>query len=105
MAGSMHEAKGAAALLGEEVGVKLNRHLRSVLASSETLGPILAAAFPVAAAIGFAEVIAHATEKLTEWVSETFIFTKEMKALDDASGSGKVFGKRGADWIVATIDR
>lgn len=84
MAESMHEARGAAALLGEEVGIKLNRHLRGVLASSETLGPILAAAFPVVAAIGFAEVIAHATEKLTEWISETFIFTKEMKELDAA---------------------
>jgi hypothetical protein len=79
MAASMHEARGAAALLGEETGVKLNRHLRGVLASSETLGPILAAAFPIAAAIGFAEVIVHAAEKMSEFISDLLIYTEDQK--------------------------
>jgi hypothetical protein len=76
---SMHEAKGAAALLGEEVGLKLNRHLRGVLASSEMLGPVLEAAFPIAAAIGFFEVISKGAEKLSEMISDWLIYTEEMK--------------------------
>lgn len=83
LSASMHEAKGAAALLGEEVGIKLNRHLRGVLASSETLGPILAAAFPVAAAIGFAEVIVHAAEKMSEFISNLLVYTEEEKTAYD----------------------
>ena len=79
LSGSMHEAKGAAALLGEEVGVKLNRHLRGVLASSETLGPLLAAAFPIAAALGFTEVIIQAAEKMAEFISEQLIYTEDQK--------------------------
>lgn len=63
-ASSFHEAKGAAALLGEEVGVKLNRHLRGVLATSELLGPVLAASFNVVAAIGFIEVAKGIYEKI-----------------------------------------
>ncbi len=76
---SMHEAKGAAALLGEETGVRLNRHLRGVLASSELLGPILEAAFPIAAAIGFFDVIKEGAEKLSEMISDWVIYTEEMK--------------------------
>jgi hypothetical protein len=53
----MNEGKAAAALLGEETGVHLSRHLRSVAASSTLLGPLLKAAFPIAVAIGFVEVL------------------------------------------------
>ncbi len=76
---SMGEARGAAKLLSEEVGVKLNRHLAGVLASSSTLGPILNAAFPVAAAIGFGEVIAGFAEKFSTLIADTFIYTDAMK--------------------------
>ena len=76
---ALHEARGAAALLGEETGVRLNRHLRSVLATSETLGPILQAAFPVVAAIGFFEVIKQGAEKLSEMIADWVIYTEEMK--------------------------
>jgi hypothetical protein len=58
------EARGSAALLGEEVGVKLNRHLRNVLASSSLIGPALEAAFPIAAAIGFGTVMFEAGKKI-----------------------------------------
>ena len=79
MAESMHEARGAAALLGEETGIRLNRHLRGVLASSETLGPILAAAFPIAAAVGFTEVLIHVAEKMSEVISDFLIYTDDQK--------------------------
>lgn len=65
---SFNEAKSAAALLGEETGVHLNRHLRSVLAGSQLLGPVLKAAFPIAAALGFIEIaerIPEAIDKAT----------------------------------------
>ena len=77
--GSMREARGAARLLSQDLGVGLNRELASTLARSTTLGPLLSAAFPVVAAIGFFEVIKNGAEQFSALVSDTFIYTKEMK--------------------------
>src|ERR1700722_18090226 len=77
---SMREAREGAKLLSEEMGVHLNRGLTGVLARSSALGPILNAAFPVAAAIGFGEVIVSGTEKLTALIASTFIYTEAMQA-------------------------
>jgi hypothetical protein len=76
---SMREAREGARLLSEETGVHLNRGLVSVISRSSTLGPILNAAFPVAAAIGFGEVIVSGTEKLTALIASTFIYTEAMQ--------------------------
>lgn len=82
---SFHEAKGAAALLGEEVGVKLNRHLRSVLASSQLIGPILNAAFPIVAAVGFLEVLEHIPDVIKSATDSLAGFTEKSQAsLQDA---------------------
>src|SRR5260370_437018 len=80
---STAEARGAAKLLAEDLDLKLNRHLAGVLANSSSLGPILSAAFPVAAAIGFFEVIKGGAEKFAELISDTFIFTEDQKKLRD----------------------
>jgi DNA-binding transcriptional regulator GbsR (MarR family) len=66
MASSFQESRAAAALLGEEVGVRLNRHLRGVLATSELLGPILKVAFYPAVLFGFYEVLSHVKDKIDE---------------------------------------
>jgi hypothetical protein len=77
---SMREAREAARELSSETGIHLSRGLTGVLARSESLGPILQAAFPVAAAIGFGEVIASAAEKLSTLIADTFIYTEAQKA-------------------------
>lgn len=77
---SMREAREGARLLSEETGVHLNRGLTGIIARSQTLGPILNAAFPVAAAIGFGEVIIGTAEKFSTLIADTFIFTDAMKA-------------------------
>jgi hypothetical protein len=76
---SMREAREGARLLSEETGVRLNRGLVSVISRSATLGPLLNAAFPIAAAIGFGEVIVKGTEKLTALIANTFIYTEAMQ--------------------------
>lgn len=82
MTHSFHEAKGAAALLGEEVGINLNRHLRSVLASSQLIGPLLEAAFPVVAAIGFIEVLEHIPDVIKNAADSIGGFTEKLKAAE-----------------------
>lgn len=79
---SMMEARHAAMLLGEETGVRIPRALAGILAHSEALGPILASAFSLIAIPAFVELIVKGTEKMADWVAETFIFTEAMKALD-----------------------
>jgi uncharacterized protein Yka (UPF0111/DUF47 family) len=76
---SMREAREGARLLSEETGVHLNRGLVSVISRSQTLGPLISAAFPIAAAIGFGEVLVQAAEKFSTMIADTFIFTAAMK--------------------------
>jgi len=76
---SMREAREGARLLSEETGVHLSRSLTGVIARSSTLGPLLNAAFPVAAALGFGEVIAGVAEKVSTLIADTFIYTDAMK--------------------------
>ncbi len=73
---SMREARGSVRLLAQDLGVGLNRELASTLARSSMLGPILGAAFPIVAAIGFYKVIKQGAEELSALISDTFIYTK-----------------------------
>jgi hypothetical protein len=82
---STTEARHAAHLLGEEIGVRVPRALQSVLASSSTLGPVLAGAFSAIAAIAFIDLAERVGEKLGEVVSSAFIYTDAMKASDAAT--------------------
>lgn len=67
MTRSFHEARGSVALLNEELGTHLSRHLRTIIASSQFLGPALELAFPIAAAVGFYEVLDRIGKKLGDW--------------------------------------
>lgn len=77
---SMHEAKAAGKLLGEEIGVKMNRHILGFIASLPGVGAAMSAAFNVLAVIGVIELIAHVIEKVKEWREEA---KKAKKAWDD----------------------
>jgi hypothetical protein len=77
---SMREARESARLLSEETGVHLSRGLATIVSKSSLLGPLLNAAFPIAAAIGFGEVLASAAEKFSTLIASTFIYTDAMKS-------------------------
>jgi hypothetical protein len=61
---SVTEARHAATGLGEEIGVRLPRHLSTFLARSESIGPILTRAFSVIAVVALAEALHRLIEKL-----------------------------------------
>jgi hypothetical protein len=79
---SMRSAKESTRLLSEEVGVHLSRSLTNVIAQSTTLGPLMASAFSIFAAVAFVQVIAQAATKMSDLVAKTFIFTDAMKEQD-----------------------
>jgi hypothetical protein len=67
---SSEEARASIALLGDEIGVRLPRHLRSFVAELPGVGMALSAAFNGVAVIGLALVIVEATKKLAEFVQK-----------------------------------
>ncbi|MCU1270995.1 MAG: hypothetical protein JWN74_2289 [Acidobacteriaceae bacterium] len=77
---SMYEARGEAALLGEQFGIHLPRHVRSFIAELPGVGQALSSAFEATAILFVIQAIIQAAEKMSAWVSETFIFTEAMKA-------------------------
>lgn len=79
---SMKEAKGEIALLGEATGITLPRHVRGFLAELPGVGAALNAAFSATAVFFLIEALVEGTKKLTEFISETFIFTESMKEAD-----------------------
>jgi hypothetical protein len=81
--GQMQEARGSIALLGEEVGVHVPRHLQTVIAKLPGVGTAFAAAFSSVAILAIIEVIVKLVEKI--------------KAAREASE------KAGKDWEVLKI--
>src|SRR5947209_10785062 len=84
MAGEMgkhsQEAKASLALLGEEIGVHIPRHLRSVITNLPALGSALTAAFSAIAVVALAEVVIKVTEKVRDLAQEMGGFGKEAQA-------------------------
>lgn len=68
---STHEARGAMALLGEETGVKLPRHVRSFLAAMPGVAAVMSIAFAPAVVIAIGEAIGEGIKKLVEWREHT----------------------------------
>jgi ABC-type transporter Mla subunit MlaD len=79
MSGSFTEARGAAKLFSEEIGVSMNRELLRAVASSELLQGALSAALPVGLAIGFLEVAG----RLGETLKNAFDVAVGIKASDE----------------------
>jgi len=81
---STYEARGEIGLLGELFGIHLPRHVRSFVAELPGVGTALESAFAATAVFFLIEALVKGTEKLTDWISNTFIFTQAMKDSDEA---------------------
>lgn len=77
---SLYEARGEARLLGEEFGIHLPRHVTNFIGELPGVSEALSAAFSATAILFIIQAIVELTNKVTEFVSEHFIFTEEMKA-------------------------
>src|SRR5579862_8448752 len=63
MKASMGEARGEVALLGEEFGVRLPRHVRSFVAELPGVGEALTAAFSATAVLFLVQALVEGAEK------------------------------------------
>lgn len=67
----MQEAKGAFALIGEEIGIRIPRHARSFITSIEGVAPALNAAFNAVAVIAIGMAIFEAGKKVVEFFEKS----------------------------------
>jgi hypothetical protein len=65
------EAKGSLALLGEEIGVTIPRHLRSFIVAMPGVGKALSAAFSSVAVIALGGLIVETGRKIAEFAQKT----------------------------------
>ncbi len=84
---NIREARGEAMLLGEAFGVHLPRHVTSFVATLPGVGEALESAFAATAVIFIAEAIVKLTEKVTDFISTTFVYTAAMKEADAITAS------------------
>lgn len=82
---SMREAKGEIALLGEEIGIKVPRHVRGFLAELPGVGAALNAAFSATAILILVQVLVEGAQKLSEFVAHTFIYTAAQEEANKAA--------------------
>jgi hypothetical protein len=66
MKADIHEAQGSIALLGEEIGVKLPRHLRSFVAELPGVATALSSAFSGVAIVGLGMIAVEQAKKIYE---------------------------------------
>jgi hypothetical protein len=82
---SLSEARGEAALLGEEIGVHLPRHVRTFIAELPGVGEALSAAFSATAILFVAQALVQLTEKATNFIANNLIYTQAMKDSNNAT--------------------
>lgn len=67
----IREAKGEIALLGEETGVRLPRHLRGFVAELPGVGAALNAAFGATAVLMLSQIVTESGEKVAEFIERS----------------------------------
>ena len=84
---SIREARGEAMLLGEALGVRLPRHVSSFVATLPGVGEALESAFAATAVLFVLDAVVKLTEKMSDFLAVTFVFTQNMKDADAATAS------------------
>jgi hypothetical protein len=94
---SANNARSAMLGLTNELGLRGNRALSTFISQSQTLGPILNAAFTGIAIVGFIQLAAQAAEKLSTLIADTFVFTQAEKDLAQQINTDNAEIKRAND--------
>jgi len=81
------EAKATLALLGEEIGVSIPRHIRGLIASVPGVGAALNAAFTSVAVIALIEVIVKIVEKLDEFKKRAQEVSEAMRKTEETGSA------------------
>jgi hypothetical protein len=81
---NMGAARGEVALLGEEFGIRLPRHVRSFVAELPGVGAALQSAFAATAILFLLEALVKGSEKLSEFIAELTFGTAASKKQEES---------------------
>jgi hypothetical protein len=87
---SMREARGEVALLGEAVGIRLPRHVRTFVAELPGVSSAMSAAFGATAVLYLVKALVDGTDKLSQWIANNFIMTQAMKDSNASIAAGNI---------------
>ncbi|MBZ5566565.1 MAG: hypothetical protein LAN64_01810 [Acidobacteriia bacterium] len=82
MRSETQEARGSLMLLGEEVGVRMPRHLQAFVVQLPGVAKVMSAAFSSIAVLALIEVIVKGIEKITEWQKKAQELADAWKKID-----------------------
>lgn len=85
----MREAKGSMMLLGDEIGIRLPRHLQTFVAKLPGVASAMSAAFDTIAVIALIDIVVKAGERIAEFVE------KNKKAAEDLAKAQEAVGQAG----------
>lgn len=77
---SVDRGRNSVDLLAHQFGIAIPRELKKVIAESELAGQALDTAFKAVAFIAILELAVKIGQAISEWASNTFIYTEAMKA-------------------------
>ena len=83
----MMEAKGSMMLMGEEIGVRIPRHLQRFVAQLPGVGEALQAAFSGIAILFLIQIMAQAVDKISEWTANVLYGADAVKKNMDATAA------------------
>ena len=72
-------ATQSVSMLGDLIGVKVPEGVQKMLASTDTIGPALDAAFEPLAVLQLSRAVADASDKVSKLIGDTFIYTDAQK--------------------------
>jgi hypothetical protein len=82
----MREAKGSMMLLGDEIGIRLPRHLQTFVAKLPGVASAMSAAFDTIAVIALIDIVVKAGEKIAEFVEKNKKAAEELAKAQEAVG-------------------
>lgn len=85
----MREAKGSMMLLGDEIGIRLPRHLQTFVAKLPGVASAMSAAFDTIAVIALIDIVVKAGEKIAEFAE------KNKKAAEELAKAQETVGQAG----------
>jgi hypothetical protein len=80
---SMKRSREAVKLAASEMGIHMDRALTGIVAKSQTIGPAIAAAFNVTAALAFIGILVSMKDKIADAAKEMGGFTSAMREFAD----------------------
>lgn len=95
----VREAKGSMMLLGDEIGIRLPRHLQTFVAKLPGVSKAMSAAFDTIAVIALIDIVVKAGEKITEFVE------KHKKAAEELAKAQEAVGQAGEKAYRSLEDR